>query len=174
MRASIKLSGKLYEDITADLDRPHPFASERVGFALGRITQTSGESAVVLLSGYHVIPDEQYVDDPKVGARISRDAIVWATQAAYYGRSKYEGVFHVHRHDMYGETGMSIVDRHEIPALVKGFQVVSRNAAHGIIVLSYNHGSAWVLAPNGVELAPVSTISVIGSPLRVFATRRKW
>jgi len=168
MSISIKLTGGLHREMVTDLARPHPFAAERAGFAFGRVGSLSNESKVILLCLYHSIPDNQYVDDPTVGARIGSEAITWAMQAVYYGRPGREGIFHVHMHPHRGRTGMSGVDRRELPRLMPGFQAVGRDAAHGIIILSLDHGAGWVWLPGSKEPVAASTVSVIGKPLRVF------
>ena len=41
-------------------------------------------------------------------------------------------------------------------------------SAHGIIILSLDHGSGWVWLPGRKEPVAAGTISVIGKPLGVF------
>jgi hypothetical protein len=167
MMIKIKLTGALHAEVLQDLKRPHPFAAERVGFVTGRIG-TLAEGRLILLTGYHVIPDDQYMKDRRVGARIGSEAITWAMQAAYYGRGTREGVFHIHLHGHNGRTGMSGTDSREIPPMVSGFKSVGREAAHGIIILSLNHGTAWVALPECDGSIQAASVSVIGSPIAVF------
>lgn len=168
MNTYIRLTGKLYDDIFRDLRRPHPFAAERVGFVLGQITSITDDGKLILLTRYHSIRDEHYVDDPSVGARIGSEAIAWAMEAAYRGRTTRAGVYHIHLHDYDGPTGMSRTDRTEIPKLIPGFQSVSCTASHGIIILSRNHGSGWVWLPGDEEARRADSIQVIGVPVDVF------
>jgi hypothetical protein len=168
MKVEIRLTGSLHGDILRDLARPHPFAAERVGFVFGRVGSLADEGRLVLLNRYHSIPDDQYIDDPAVGARIGSDAITCAMQAIYYGRAAREGVFHIHVHPHRGETGMSSVDEREIPRMMPGFQSVGREAVHGIIILSLDHGSGCVWLPGRKEPVAAGSISVIGKPLGVF------
>lgn len=167
MIIKIKLTGTLHEEMLHDLKRPHPFAAERIGFTTGRIS-TLENGRLILLTRYHVIPDHQYMKDNKVGARIGSEAITWAMQAAYHGRGAREGVFHIHLHGHRGQTGMSGTDSREIPPMVAGFKSVGREAAHGIIILSLNHGSAWVWLPGCDDSLQAASISVIGTPVAVF------
>lgn len=162
------MTGSVYDQIHRDLARPHPFAAERVGFVFGRTGSLANTGKLVLLTRYHSIPDEQYMADATVGARIGSDALTWAMQAVYHGRPLREGIFHVHLHPHAGRTSMSRTDRREIPRLVPGFQSVGREAAHGIIILSGDHGAGWVWPPGGKEPVAAQSISVIGKPLRVF------
>lgn len=172
MRVEIKLTGGLYNEMMCDLVRSHPFAAERFGFVFGRMGTLSDQGLAVFLNRYHPIPDSQYLEDFTVGARISSDAITWAMQAVYHGRSTREGIFLIHVHAHKGETGMSEVDSREQPKLMPGFQSVGRDAAHGIIILSLNHGSGWVWFPAFKEPRLVDCISIIGVPLRVFERER--
>ena len=169
MRFEIKLTGFLYDRIVSDLIRRHPFAAERVGFVSARMGSLADQGKLILLNRYHSIPDEQYVDDPTVGARIGSEAMTWAMLAVYHGRPAREGIFHIHLHGHNGETGMSRTDACEIPKLMPGFQSVGREAMHGIIILSRDHGSGWVWMPGRKEPIAAGTISVIGKPLGVFA-----
>jgi hypothetical protein len=122
----------------------------------------------VLLTRYHAIPDDRYIDDPSVGARIGPDAMTWAMQAVYHGRPTREGIFHIHMHGCAGETGMSRTDAREVPPMIPGFRSVGREAAHGIVILSLDHGSAWVCLPGSKDLVSCGSLSVIGTPVRVF------
>jgi len=171
MRIHIKLTGSLYDGIMRDLARPHPFASERVGFVCGRTGSLGDERHLILLNRYHSIPDRQYLRDPKVGARIGSEALTWAMQTVYHGRATREGIFHIHIHGHRGETGMSKTDNREIPRLMAGFQSVGRDSAHGIIILSLDHGSGWVWLPACQEPVQASVIDVIGSPVGIFERR---
>lgn len=168
MRINIKLTGHLYNEIVRDLTRPHPFAAERVGFVFGRAGALSNDSTLILLTRYHSIPDNQYLKDPTVGARIGGEAITWAMQALYYGRSVREGIFHIHMHKHGGETKMSRVDNRDSTKLMPGFQSVGRESVHGIIILSLDHGSGWVWLPAHNELIEADSISIVGVPLGVF------
>lgn len=172
MRVHIKMTGALHAEIMRDLKRPHPFAAERVGFVFGRVGTLVDQGRLILLTRYHSIPDEQYVEDDAVGARIGSDALTWAMQAVYHGRPVREGIFHIHLHGHGGEPGMSRTDRREIPTLMPGFQAVGRDAAHGIIILSSDHGSCWVWTPGRAEPIPAECLSVIGSPVGVFERGR--
>ncbi len=168
MKIEIRLTSSLYEQIIRDLARRHPFAAERVGFVTGRLGSLENDGKLILLTNYHSIPDDQYVKDRSVGARIGPDAMNWAMQAAYRGRPEREGVFHIHLHEHRGVTGMSAVDRREIPQLIPGFQSVGKDAAHGIIILSEDHGSGWVWLPSSKTPVLAGSISVLGPPVRVF------
>jgi hypothetical protein len=169
----VKLTGALHAEIIRDLSRRHPFAAERVGFVTARIGTAAEGNRLILLTRYHSIPDDEYVKDSTVGARIGSRAITWAMQAAYHGRPSHEGIFHIHLHGHRGETGMSGTDQKEIPTMIPGFQSVGGDAAHGIIILSLDHGSAWVWLPGSEKPVQAASMAVIGAPLGVFVSGRK-
>ena len=162
------MTGLLHRQMIGDLSRQHPFAAERIGFVFGRLASLPDHGHVILLTRYHSIPDNQYVRDNSVGARIGPEAMTWAMQAVYQGRPAREGIFHAHLHGHRGSTRVSDVDRNEIPKLMPGFQSAGRDAAHGFIILSLDHGLAWTWLPKSKHGEEVDRISVIGSPVDVF------
>lgn len=168
MKVEIKLSGDLYSEMMKDLKRPHPFATERVGFAFGRVASLREQGSLVLLRHYHSIPDCEYIDDATVGARIGPESLTWAMQEVYRGRAARQGIFHVHLHSYQGQTGMSGTDKREIPQLIPGFRSVGREAAHGIVILSLDHASGWVWLPLFDQQVTANSVNVIGAPIRVF------
>ena len=164
----IKMTGLLYQEIKKDLARPHPFAAERVGFVFGKLGSLSGKSKAVILTRYHSIPDDQYEEDDTVGARIGSEAMGTAMQAIFKGRITKEGIFHIHVHEHQGPTGMSRVDADGLPPMMPGFQAMGRTAAHGIIILSHDHGSGWTWLPGASEPIVADAMTVIGPSVRVF------
>lgn len=164
----LRLTGRLYREIVEDLARPHQFAAERVGFVLGRTGSLADGSKLILLTKYRPLPDNEYVPDPDVGARIGSESITWAMQAAYFGRKNREGVFHVHLHSHGGAPRMSIVDKQDTPELIKSFQNVSPLASHGAIIFSGDHGAAWVREPGARELTTAARVRVVGQPVGFF------
>lgn len=164
----LRLPRRLYAEMLADLARRHAFAGERVGFVFGRVGKLAEGSSLILLTRYMSIPDEHYIDDPTVGARIGTEALTAATHCVYYGRGKSEGAFHVHVHEHLGKTGMSNTDKAELPKMIPGFRSVGPGAPHGIIIWSLDHAAAWVWLPGEVEPVRADKTSIIGSPVSVF------
>jgi hypothetical protein len=162
----IRLTQALYQGMKSDLARPHPFAAERVGFAVGRLVSATEDSRLLALSEYMPVPDRDYIDDPLVGARIGREALTAASHRIYYGRPRGEGVFHVHVHGDRGETGMSGTDARELPPLIPGFRSVGPNGPHGILIFSADHFAGWVWLPGEDELR-IDKCSLIGAPVAV-------
>lgn len=168
----IRFSGQLYNQVVADLLRYHPFAAERVGFLMGRFGTTGEDPTSILLTQYRTIPEDHYLDDPKVGARIGPKALATAMQLVHAGRKSGEGIFHIHLHGHRGETRMSRTDQREIPGLLPGFRAVNPLVPHGIIILSLDHGSGWSWSPHTDSPTQVDFISVIGAPVKVFRPGR--
>jgi len=171
MSIQFKLSGATFREIIIDLQRPHRFAAERVGFVSARLGSLTGNGKLILATRFHPIPDDNYIDDPDVGARINSEAIIGAMHAVYHGRSMREGIFHVHLHQHGGEPRPSKTDWREIPKMMPGFQAVGHEAAHGMILLSADHAAAWVWLPGKAEPTIADSVSVIGIPIRVFERR---
>jgi len=174
MRAELRIPRTLHTEVLRDLRRGHPFAYERVGFLFGRLSQMEGGNALILVNRYHSIPDEQYVRDSTVGARIGEEAIAYGMEQAHYGAAVHEGLFHVHLHDGRGPTGMSSTDQRELPALIPGFRSMGKTAAHGIVILSADHGTAWIWIPGRKESVVADRIAVVGAPLSIFEGRSVW
>jgi hypothetical protein len=132
---------RLLVSVRKDLERPHAFAAERVGFLYGRQARTS-EGCVVLAVAFEPVEDDHYVDDPRVGARIGSPAIRRAMQRAL---SSGDCVFHVHAHFGSRYPQFSGVDVDNLSELIPPFFSVSGGALHGGLVLGdeYARGLLW-------------------------------
>ena len=67
MKILFRIPRGLVRDIHADLNRPHAFALERVGFLSCRQSILS-QGLAILAERYHPVADLDYVDDPTCGA----------------------------------------------------------------------------------------------------------
>ena len=158
----VRIPRSLYLEMQADLTRPHPFADERVGF-LSVTTSTSEGTVLILGVEYHVIPDDHYVDDPTVGARIGTPAIRSAIQQV---ASSKRGIFHVHMHSHHaGVPRFSGTDRTEQPQLVRAFQRIAPAVPHGMLVLSQDQANAWIWLPETVEPITAERLTIVGVPM---------
>ena len=162
MNIQIRLTRQLYDQLRADLSRPHRFAAERIGFLRAKVGNREGDPLLVLFTEYHSVADEHYIDDPRSGARINSTAIRSAMQGVI---DSGHGAFHVHIHEHHGRTGLSPMDRVELPRIVNSFHTVGPKAAHGIFLLSLDHCVGFVRPPGRGELLPVRKVSVVGFPL---------
>ena len=70
-KLKLKIPKAIYDEVLADLKRPHPFAYERVGFLSTAVSVSELKEPIVLVTEYQTIPNENYINDKKVGARIN-------------------------------------------------------------------------------------------------------
>lgn len=161
MRTLVRLRRCLFEAMLADLHRPHAVAAERVGFLYGPLAVLSGELTLVLPTRYAPVPDEEYLDDSSVGARIDTSAMRRAMQ---HTLSTGACCFHVHQHDHDGVPHPSGIDRRTIERFAPSLQVVAASARHGGLVLSETAATAIVWSPTAQRLEH-ARVSIVGTPL---------
>jgi hypothetical protein len=160
----LRIPSALYERVSADLKRPHPIAAERVGFLYFRPDVNGPAMTMLLAVGYWAVPDEQYVPDYSVGAKIDSAAIRKAMQHAL---TTGLGAFHVHEHDWPGQPGFSSIDDRESAKLMPSFKGVVPDVPHGALVFGRDGicGKAWFGSkPKPMKL---SRVSVVGFPMRI-------
>lgn len=117
--------------VRADLERPHRFAAERVGFITARAARGE-EGLVILAEDYHPVDDEDYIDDPSVGAMVGQEGFRKALELALLGNVS---VFHVHMHGPSRRLWFSGTDLREQAKFVPDFFGVCPNMPHGAVVL---------------------------------------
>jgi len=161
----LRIPRQLCQHMREDLVRPHAFAAERVGFARTAFS-TTPDGSLLLLKSYWPVPDDQYVDDAWVGARINSSAIRAAMQDVLSGGGAH-GLFHVHLHARRGRTALSKTDAAEIPKLIMSFRSVGPKAPHGLLVLTPDHALAFALMPGTDKLLQIGNISIVGYPTEV-------
>lgn len=142
MNIRFKITSALLAAIRADLRRPHAFAHERVGFIASGLA-TAHDELLILARDYRPVRDEEYLQDPSVGAMMSAEAIRRARQWALNDRA---AIFHVHTHGGRGIPGFSGVDIRENAKFIPNFVSVAPNFVHGAIVLSDTaaFGQVWL------------------------------
>jgi hypothetical protein len=160
-----KFTQELLQQMKNDLQRVHDFALERVGFLTVKTGKENKEIQLVLGSQYYPVADQNYIDDPKVGAKINSNAIREVMQRILTYR---EGAFHVHLHDHFGQPTFSRRDLIELPKLIDTFRNVGSHLPHGALLLSNNEMSALIWLPGQSTPVKISKISVIGYPIQVF------
>lgn len=170
----LRLTRTLLNTMLADLRRPHPFAGERIGFVFGALGTLPSDGTLVLLSHYTPIDDDHYEEQFGVGAYIGQSAMAKAMNDVYQLKEQRKGIFHVHLHDWPGPTNMSCVDEEGIPPMIPGFANISKDAAHGILILSEDHASAWCRLPGSKALDQVARVTVAGAPVAIFDRGRAW
>ena len=162
MKVRFKITSALLTEIRNDLRRPHSFAHERVGFiAAGLSGGASG--LLVLAREYRPVADDEYLDDPTVGAMMGPDAIRNALQWALQDGI---AIFHVHTHGGRGIPSFSGVDLRENAKFVPDFFKVAPQCAHGAIVLSDTaaHGRVWIARSRPHH--HITSFVEVGVPLR--------
>jgi hypothetical protein len=165
MKWSVRISKSMVDQIRADLQRPHAFAAERVGFILARGGNQNGTEWLVLPESYLPVADAHYIDEPKVGAKIGSGAIRAVMQSILQ-----HGVtgLHVHMHEHNGHPRFSRVDLSNYPALVSSFRNVAPHMAHGALLLSRTSCDALLWLPKWTEPISGGRIVVIGRPTGLF------
>lgn len=161
---SIRIRNDLLDAVRSDLRRPHEFAFERVGFLFGRLGNAGSTPEIILLYEFEPAPDDAYVDDPSVGARINGALIHGAMQRVML---KKECCFHVHLHDWSGRPAWSRTDLLEIPPIASSCAVVSPAQRHGAILLSSDRLRAFCVDPQSKRSVPIQRITEVGRTTRV-------
>jgi hypothetical protein len=157
----LRLLEPLLKRIHEDLERPHPFAAERVGFLTCGAATLDTPDILLLGEVWHAVADEDYVEDPRVGACIGGRAFRKVFQTVY---GEPATILHVHKHDHVGEPRFSLTDERSMHEFVPGFFNVCRSHPHGALVLSRDSaaGALWTEA-QGRRYA-FATVDVIGRP----------
>ena len=111
--------------------------------------------------------DDEYLDDPTVGAMMGPDAIRNALQWALQ-----DGVamFHVHTHGGRGIPGFSGIDLRESAKFVPDFFKVAPQCAHGAIVLSDTAAQGLIWTGRSRRNHFVTTFVEVGVPLRKWSS----
>lgn len=169
MTTFLKIPRQIYQAMMADLVRPHSFAFERIGFCRVRIGNRDADTRLIFVVDYWPVQDDQYIPDDFAGARINSHAIRAALQTAM---NTGDGVLHVHMHDFPGLPGFSLMDREEIPRIVKSLTFANADAPHGMLLLGRDLAAAEVIMP-GANMLGVDRISVVGHPTTVISQQAK-
>ena len=168
MKAVLKITGGLWETIQKDLNRPHAFAHERVGFLTAGAAQAEPDTVLLLGRDYAPVTDEDYVPDDSVGVQIGKEAMRKAVQRAYRPRA---ALLHIHTHGGHGRPDFSSVDlksgREFVPAF---FHTVPR-MPHGMLVLSDNSATGMVWLGEHDPGAYASCFVRVGAPYQTFGRR---
>lgn len=157
----LKLPASLLDVVRTDLRRPHPFAHERVGFLKARQGALPNGGVLLIAWDYLVVPDDDYIEDESVGARITDVGFRPARQAAL---SERMSILHVHLHDFPGRARPSGTDAREAAHFMPDFVKLAPAVPHAAVILSSESasGRAWY----GGNVAPIASITLVGAPLR--------
>lgn len=162
MKIALKITASLLGAIRADLVRPHPFAHERVGFISAGISSL-GRDIMVLARAYRPVDDNDYLDDPSVGAMMGPEAIRKALQ---WAMGEGHAMLHVHSHGGRGIPGFSSVDIRENAKFIPDFHKVAPRCVHGALVLSDDSARGQLWLNRGGASVPIDTFVEVGPTLR--------
>jgi hypothetical protein len=158
----------LLENIRADLDRPHRFAKERVGFIICNAGRLSNGGIAILAMDFDTVADEDYLSNPRFGALMGPAAIRKALQRAYNDGKADLSVFHVHMHGQRGVPEFSNIDDRESRRFVPDFFNVAPDMPHGAIVLSRNNACGYCWATPGAPPVAIDRFASVGAPLKLW------
>ena len=168
MMIHFKITLALIDLIRRDLDRPHAFAAERVGFVSCRVGGLVPGGLIVLAHSYHPVEDADYLRDWTVGAMMGPAAIRKAMQRAY---NEPVGMFHVHMHDHRGSPWFSQVDLAENNKFVPDFWNARPEMPHGALVLSRDSIAGLCWNPPTKRRQTIDKFTIVGAPLVNVAER---
>lgn len=163
-KIQIRIASVVYAAMQKDLERPHEFAYERVGFLLTRSIKVAFGTEIIVATGYLPVADEDYVQDKSVGAKISSEAIRKIMQVMF---DKKCGCFHVHKHEGWGKPYPSYTDKESLPALAKSLSGISGMHSTGFLILSDNSFFANAFVDKAQTPSLVTNFSVVGSPMKL-------
>jgi len=161
----IRIPNTMLNLIKNDLRRPHDFAFERIGFIGSRHKVLSTGTTIIFMTDYFPVPDNQYINDPDVGARINSTAIRESLQRIIDHKI---GVFHTHYHTFSANSPeFSFTDMKDNPEIIKSFGYADKKQVHGMIVLGNSEMNALVKIPGESELRQVTRIIGVGYPMTI-------
>jgi hypothetical protein len=135
-----------------------------VGFLACRAARLSKDGIVLLAFEYRTVDDEDYIEDPSVGAMMGSRAIRKALEFALKNKV---GMFHIHLHGHRGRPRFSGVDSRESAKFVPDFWNVRPEMPHGALVVSIDsfYGLCWY--PRGSAPSEIADFVVVGSPMKI-------
>jgi hypothetical protein len=158
-----RIPEKLHLQMLEDLRRSHNHAWERVGFLFTKSKWIDDKTLLIIATSYQAVADENYIEDPTVGAKIGSSAI---RSAMEFMRNSNSGCFHVHIHDHDGKPAPSATDQKGLPGVVDSLSNISSGQAVGILILSKDGFYSAVQSPNFKGLKSADLISIVGFPMK--------
>jgi len=144
----LRMTQAIHQKLRSDLRRSHPYACERVGYIF---IKPAGEK-VFVITGYEPVPDEFYIKDKMVGARIDHWGIALAMKRADQNK---EGILHAHMHIGCGYPRFSRDDVADHPNFLRSFRNAAPQMPHGFLLLSDDRMMARVWVPGNESYAGV-------------------
>jgi hypothetical protein len=162
VKIHLKLPDRLLAEIAADLHRPHPVATERVGF-IASVGGATSDGIVLLGRSFHPVRDDDYEPDELVGARIGSRAVQRALALAY---AKPQSMLFVHEHRHKALPIPSRVDLDCWRELIPNFWHVRPALPHGAVILSEDAAMGLIWVPEHATVCPINKVTVVGRRLR--------
>ena len=151
----------------ADLERPHRFAFERVGFLTAGTARVQ-DGFLLVCRSYHPIADEDYERSNSVGAQIGSSAMRKGIEAAYANSSS---LIHIHTHGGVGDPEFSGVDLRSALGFVPGFFNALPRMPHGLVVLSDDSARGLLWTGRNNEPHNINGFVQVGSAVQKFGDR---
>lgn len=154
----LRMTQAVHKEMRSDLRRSHPFAYERVGYIFVRPVG----GTVLVATGYEPVPDEFYIKDKTIGARIDHRGIALAMKRADMNK---EGILHAHIHIGRGFPRFSRDDIADHPNFLRSFRNADPKMPHGFLLLSNDKMMARVWAPGNESYIDIFRYTIVGLPL---------
>ena len=151
-------------EVLHDLQRPHTFAFERVGFIACSQAKVGSNEIMLFATRYEALLDDEYVDDDSAGAVFGPAAIGRGLRMALNNGGENITVLHVHHHFGSGVPRFSLLDKQEARNFVPDFFHAAPDVPHGAIVLSNNRAYGEIWLDEGSSPQPIYGIISVGVP----------
>lgn len=163
MTVAFRITRAMLNNVRRDLERPHEFAFERVGFLFCRFGSLKSNGLVVLAHEYMPLLDNEYIDDPRYGALIGASGFRRALE-----RTLREplGIFHIHLHAHLGSPAPSRIDLRESAEFVPDFFHVRELLPHGVLIASDDSISGRMWLTERTQPTPIAAFNVVGAPMQ--------
>lgn len=122
-----QFSEGLFEEIVQDLNRPHSFAFERVGYVLGNF-----KDGILVLDEWMKFEDFFYEENIEVGARIGREGMTYLMKKVFSSKKHF---FHTHVHDFQNIPTYSGVDLRSLLEVTPAIFDFSGLGPHGALLI---------------------------------------
>lgn len=158
----LKIPRNVHQRMLEDLKRPHMYAYERVGFLFAKCKKINENIILLIANDYQPVIDEDYIEDPKVGAKINSHAIRSAMQKVL---DEDYSCFHVHMHSHSNNPSPSLTDLASLPDVVMSLSNVNSKQYHGFLILSNDSFYCEIKKANIRKFIKPDLISVVGYPM---------
>lgn len=160
--STLRVPSVYYQAMIDDLQRPHDFAMERVGFFSTNVSNAGDKFRIITVTEYHSVDDRHYINDPYVGAKINGAAIREAMQRII---SSGMGCLHVHLHNHTGKPGPSYTDLSSLPEVAKAFHNADSKSPNGYAIFSKDSFYCIANISDEYKQFEVDQLTIVGYPM---------